>query len=306
MTKSTKKVKARVLLVTWLGLAAILSACGGGSVSGNGTNAPEADNHGFNVLASTTLEVRATPEAVTLFGASSVELVVANPGDSAQTLAFELTWPAGAVSSNALSFSNPCETGLLSFGKTSTKVTLSIPAKQSCRWALTKSFDSAAAGQAVTAVSLTNVKLLSDLPSFDVIDPRSKYVGIWNSQCRTTGESASEIELVQLTLDGRNRLAFTTTEHTYASSDCSGQYSVTDTYSGFQEFLGTKTIDGWGEVDKTRELEADGQPDGYLAIATVRDDKLYMSQGDGVDITVDANGYPTAIDTAGFLTRVSY
>lgn len=154
---------------------------------------------------------------------------------------------------------------------------MSIPAKQSCSWSFTKNFASANSDQAVTAVTLTNVKLIADLPSFNVTDPRAKYVGTWTDQCETLTDNTSEMEKVQITTSDSNRLAFTTTEYSYASSDCSGEPSSSNVSSGFMEFLGVMNLDGWGEVDRARELEADGQPDGSMIIATVRDDKLYTS-----------------------------
>jgi hypothetical protein len=266
-------------------LVVALSACGGGGDASG-------DDSGSDVGAATaTLSVSAAPSALTLLDSASGSLTVTNPGETMQTVSFELGWPAGSVSASATRFSDPCVTSALTVGATSIKATLSIPAKQSCNWSYTKQFNNAGAGQAVAAISLDNVRIVGSLPTFDVTDARIKYAGQWRTACKALSSTTTQDEIVTFTLSGSDRVAFSTIEYGYTSADCSGTATQTDSRTGLMAHAGTKTISGWGEVDKVQLLEANGQPKGGLSVASVRESKAYFTEAK--DASVDSDGYPT-------------
>jgi hypothetical protein len=128
-----------------------------------------------------------------------------------------------------------------------------------------------------------------------------KYVGTWQEACFTfndNGTTRSGNSTVVISKVDNNRLTFITTEREFANTTCSGTPTATGNINGTLVITGTKTVNG--ETVETAEVTLTGS-------ATTRE--IYkvtanQIQG-GLASPVDANGYPTALDPADILTRVT-
>ena len=124
-----------------------------------------------------------------------------------------------------------------------------------------------------------------------------KYEGDW-SRCVPAGTGSRKDTLV-FTRYNDNTVVFLALGFTYTSSDCSGAATVTSS-TGNMVFHGTKTIAG-AAVDKVIVNTEGG----------AAEKQVYLIQGTGtgpftltagrIGAGVDADGYPTTLDSSSFL-----
>lgn len=124
-----------------------------------------------------------------------------------------------------------------------------------------------------------------------------RYEGDW-SRCVPAG-TGSRKETLDFTRYNGNTVVFLALAFTYASADCSGGATVTSS-TGNVVFHGTKTIAG-AAVDKVIVNTEGG----------AAEKQVYLIQGSGtgpftltagrIGAGVDADGYPTTLDSSSFL-----
>lgn len=129
-----------------------------------------------------------------------------------------------------------------------------------------------------------------------------KYVGTW-SGCFSSGSgTGSHRESVTITRTGDASASFVFTGSDYAAAGCTGTPTATDTGSGTIALSGTKTI-GTDTVDKGVITDS-GKPAEKQVFLVKGTGPITLSTGRGVNDggTLDADGYPTTLDT-NLLTR---
>lgn len=139
-----------------------------------------------------------------------------------------------------------------------------------------------------------------DQSSGVVAGDATRYAGTWVS-CDATSGTTSDRDVVVITATGSNTFSFNESSAVYATANCTGP--VTSTRSGTTGtvvFAGTKTV-GTDTVDKGIVTDASGQRNQiFLVTATsLRSGRRAEDGG-----TLDAEGYPNTLDTAG-LTAAS-
>jgi hypothetical protein len=122
-----------------------------------------------------------------------------------------------------------------------------------------------------------------------------KYVGTW-VLCRPTGSMGSEREDLTLVKASDTMVDFSSTNTAFATTDCSGAQTGSQTDSGTATFVGSEAL-GTDTVDKI-DIVQNGTPSKQVVV--IRADGKFYS---GVDVSsggpVDANGYPTTLEADG-------
>ena len=147
------------------------------------------------------------------------------------------------------------------------------------------------------------------------VDARTKYVGTWLAQCSFASYVGNSIryekERVVIALQGDTNLALTSTEILYLDSDCTQPATpgTGDTTEATMTFVGsTKTLTDGKVVDKVRAALADQNPGDapVPAILYTADNKMYAQINDPDEpVDVDGEGFPNALDTNSYLTKVT-
>jgi hypothetical protein len=123
-----------------------------------------------------------------------------------------------------------------------------------------------------------------------------KYVGTWAACFSENG--GSERENLVITKSSDTTLAFTFTATSYASSDCSGSATSTESGGGTATLVGTKQVGGQ-TVDKADLVEGSVTEKQIFLIGT--DGKFYTGYPtDEAGANPDSEGYPGTIDPQGF------
>ena len=123
----------------------------------------------------------------------------------------------------------------------------------------------------------------------------SRYVGTW-AQCHSTGATTSARETIVITAPSATTVAFTQTETTYASLNCAGAAAATTTSTGTGVFVGTKTV-GADTVDKVNVTQRTTTNKQILLVTATT---LKTGKGANDGGVVDADGYPTTLETVSF------
>ena len=148
-------------------------------------------------------------------------------------------------------------------------------------------------GPAATTTTTTTTPTTTTT-SADVAD---KYVGAWGG-CSVSGNS-SERETIAFSKQNATTLGVSASNVKYAAAGCSGTPGTTTNQAGTLVLGGTATI-GTSTVDKgvfTTGLEVQKQV--FLATATT----LLLGRAANDGGPVDADGYPTTLDSGPPLTR---
>jgi len=122
-----------------------------------------------------------------------------------------------------------------------------------------------------------------------------KYVGTW-VLCRGTGSMGSEREDLTLVKASDTTVNFSSTDAGYASTDCSGAVTTSQTDTGTATFVGSETL-GADTVDKI-DIVQNGSTIRQVIVIRA-DGKFYSGVDAGSGGPVDANGYPTTLETEG-------
>lgn len=146
------------------------------------------------------------------------------------------------------------------------------------------------------------------------VDARTKYVGTWLAQCSFASYVGNSIryekERVVIALQGDTNLALTLTEILYLDSACTQPATpgTGDTTEGTMTFVGgTKTLTDGKVVDKVRAALADQNPGDtpVPVILYTADNKMYAQINDPDEpVAVDNEGFPDALDTTSYLSKV--
>ena len=127
----------------------------------------------------------------------------------------------------------------------------------------------------------------------------AKYVGTWVG-CFPNGTNASTRETLVLTQQGPDSLSTASTETSFAAASCGGAAGTTKTSSDTAALAGTKTI-GTDTVDKVIVTQKDRPPQKQvLLVKGTAPAMLFVGKGLADGGTVDAEGYPTTLDSLGF------
>jgi hypothetical protein len=146
---------------------------------------------------------------------------------------------------------------------------------------------------ATTAPTTTTSTSTSTSTSADVAD---KYVGTWVG-CSAAG-SGSQQETDVISKQNATTIGATVSNVSFAAPGCSGPAGTTKNQIGTAVFVGTKTI-GTSTVDEVIFTSgANVQKNVVLATATTLTFGVQAQSGG----TVDADGYPTTLDS-GSLTK---
>lgn len=125
-----------------------------------------------------------------------------------------------------------------------------------------------------------------------------KYIGTWVSTCDNTGPGSSRRESLTLKKASATSVTFTDTQTNYASGDCSGNSTGTQTNTGTANWVGTKTASGQ-TVDEI-DIAQDGKAGLMKQIVVIEaDGKFYSGVQASDGGTVDANGYPNTLQPTG-------
>ena len=126
----------------------------------------------------------------------------------------------------------------------------------------------------------------------------SRYAGTWVG-CFSEGPTTSSRQTLVLTQQGANSLSGASTETAFAAPSCGGTAGVTKTSSGTIAFAGTKTI-GADTVDKAT-ITFPGKPPQkqVLLVKGTAPAMLFFGKEPGDGGTLDADGYPTTLESNG-------
>ena len=149
-------------------------------------------------------------------------------------------------------------------------------------------------GDAPASTPTTPTAPTTTTTSADVAD---KYVGTWGG-CLLEG-SVYQRESLAFSKQNATTVAFTFNGSQFAAADCNGAALATTADSGTVVFGGTKTI-GTSTVDKGIVIRATTESKQvFLATATT----LIFGRSARDGGPVDADGYPTTLDSGLPLTR---
>ena len=127
----------------------------------------------------------------------------------------------------------------------------------------------------------------------------AKYVGTWVG-CFPNGTNASSRETLVLTQQGPDGLSAASTETNFAAASCGGAAGTTKTNSATAALAGTKTI-GTDTVDKGIVTQKDRPPQKQvLLVKGTAPAMLFFGKQSEDGGTVDAEGYPTTLESLGF------
>ena len=127
----------------------------------------------------------------------------------------------------------------------------------------------------------------------------AKYVGTWVG-CFPNGTNASSRETLVLTQQGPDSLSGATTKTNFAAASCGGAAGITKTDSSTVALAGTKTI-GADTVDKGILTQKDQPPQKQvLLVKGTAPAMLFSGKGPEDGGTVDAEGYPTTLQSLGY------
>lgn len=130
-----------------------------------------------------------------------------------------------------------------------------------------------------------------------------KYIGTW-AMCRQTGTAQWEKETLTITAGTTpNTLAFTSSTAAYFNAQCTGAFGTPQLESGtIGSFNGTKTI-GFDTVDQVFIGNGGLGEKQVLVIRTTNPLTLFTGRSASDGGTLDANGYPTTLDTDPFVRQ---
>ena len=122
-----------------------------------------------------------------------------------------------------------------------------------------------------------------------------KYVGTWSQGCGGFGPGGigSDKGSFTVTKTSDTTLSFSFTDTTYASNNCSGTPTKTESGTGAVTFRGTTTI-GTDTVDKVDIVQGNGPINKELL--AIKNGQLFSSRDNAPK---DSEGYPTALDSTG-------
>ena len=124
------------------------------------------------------------------------------------------------------------------------------------------------------------------------------YAGNWVSSCYVEGDTVYRYrDSVSLKSAGSNSLTYTGSLAMYSNADCSGVPDDIAEYMGVVELAGAKTIESM-PVDKVNVTPTEQEPSKTLFVLQAGD--LHVGRKDA---PVDADGYPTTVQTAYRLVR---
>ena len=125
-----------------------------------------------------------------------------------------------------------------------------------------------------------------------------KYVGTWVA-CAPGDAGGFERDTLALNKSGATTMVFSETRFNFPSPDCTGNGTqVGGTVTGSFSFVGTKTISGQ-TVDKIDITTTGSGTLTRQVIVIAADAQLHF----GLTSTVDASGYPDALDSVGWVRQ---
>ena len=134
-----------------------------------------------------------------------------------------------------------------------------------------------------------------------VADVTDKYVGTW-TVCVPNAPAASvgaTKEVINWKKTSATVATYDFTQTSYANTTCAGTPTSTNTSTGTDTFVGTKLI-GSTSVDKISVIDSTAPTTTLKGISTVVGNLLKTGDGNS---PLDAEGYPTALDTVYIYTK---